>query len=647
MRVERHIFGSINGYRTLAHSDGLSPADCKALEGFAFGTSYDPTIRATLAKQPAYWSRPLAHGRRAFTLVRPGDADDAGRPTLLFATCVISVNDWNDVLQGDPTPLLGLGDLWHWKRGERVAAVDAAIEGPSELKFDATRMQAVLGIVSLVEVSFGTGRTTVIREGDCDLEQFVAVERLLPPEVRERVSTVHRGLNGDMPVTINCLAQSVPAPTSNLIRKPVGASSPYARRLVEAGALAGRDPGIIVRTYNRFAQTVVETNAGAGEEGSMRNSETGDGGDAGRRSGALAIVVAAVAFVAGGATGWSMHRPPPPPPPSPWAEIARATLEVPLGVGQARIDSLQVLSTMGNGESAEFDEWRNMVGRKVEFAKLAMQADEAISLIDPSNAESVTRAKQAIESLRELDATLYAVTEARMTERRDLLEDATLRLGNAASALAPSSARDAGTDAEKLSSDEVERAWCLKQSLERLRDQDRRLNTPAVEAAIAVLGRVPPPTRRAEPRESPVAAHEQAISNLKQVFDMVNKALDAADVDSSKFNIAKYDPIATALDAAADRARKTKFDGDFKASFAFGRLAEIIRQLKIRVIQTIPTSVPAGAPLSETVNRSITCLEGLQKQLEKEGNAKSEAHMQVQGTLEALKKFQNEMERKD
>ncbi len=646
MRVERHIFGSINGYRTLAHSGGLTPADCKALEGFAFGTSYDPAIRATLAKQPAYWSRPLAHGRRAFTLVRPGEADDAGRPTLLFATCVISVDDWNDALQGDSTPLLKLGELWHWKRGESVAAVEATIDGPSELKFDATRMKSVLGIVSLVEVSFGSGQTIVIREGDCDLEQFIAVERLLPPDVRVRISAAHRGLNGDMAVTINCLAQSVPAPTSSPIRKPVGASSPYARRLVEAGALDGRDPGIIVRTYNRFAQTIVEAHAGAGEEGPMPMTDSGDGGGAGRRTGVMAIAVAAVAFVAGGAAGWSLHRPPPPSP-TPWAEIARATLEVPLGVGQAQIDSLSVLSTMGNGESAKLDEWRNLVGRKVAFAKLALQADEAISLIDPSNAESVTRAKQAVEPLRELDATLHAVTEARMTERRDLLEDATLRLGNAALALAPSAARGTGADVEKLSADEIERAWCLKQSLERICEQDRRLNTPAVGAAIAALGRVPPPGRRADPGESPVAAHEQAISNLKQVFDIVNKGLDGADVDSSKFNIAKYDPIVTALDSAADRARKTKFDGDFKASFAFGRLAEIIRQLKTRVIQTVPTSLPSGAPLSETVNRSITCLEGLQKQLEKEGNAKSEAHMQVQGTLEVLKKFRNEMDRKD
>jgi len=646
MRVERHIFGSINGYRTLAHSAGLTPADCKALEGFAFGTSHDPAIRATLAKQPAYWSRPLAHGRRAFTLVRPGEADDAGRPTLLFATCVIAVEDWSDVLQGDSTPLLKLGELWQWKRGESVAAVDAQIDGPNKLEFDATRMQSVLGIVSLVEVSFGSGRSIVIREGDCDLEQFIAVERLLPPDVRERVSAAHRGLNGDMPVTINCLAQSVPAPTSNPIRKPVGASSPYARRLVEAGALDGRDPGIIVRTYNRFAQTIVEAHADTGEEGPMRMTDSGDGGGAGRRSGVMAIAVAAVAFVVGGAAGWSLHRPPPPSP-TPWVEIARATLDVPLGVGQAQIDSLQALSSMGKGEAAEFDEWQSRVGRKVEFAKLAMQADEAISLIDPSNAESVTRAKQAVEPLREIDATLHAVTEARMTERRDLLEDATLRLGNAALALTPPAARGTGADVEKLSSDEIERAWCLKQSLERLRDQDRRLNSPAVGAAIAALGRVPPPSRRSGPRESPVAAHEQAISNLKQVFDMVNKTLDGADVDSSKFNIAKYDPIVAALDSAADRARKTKFDGDFKASFAFSRLAEIIRQLKTRVIQTIPTSLPAGAPLSEIVNRSIACLEDLQKRLEKAGNGKSEAHMQVQGTLEALKKFRNEMNRQD
>lgn len=646
MRVERHIFGSIDGYRTLAHSPALNAADCKALEGFAFGTSYDPAIRATLSKQPAYWSRPLSARRRAITLVRPGEPDDAGRPTLLFATCVIGLDDWNDVLDGDATPLLQLDELWTWKRGARADAVDAAIDGPSALALDAARMQAVLGIISLVEVAFGTRRPVILREAECDLQQFIAVERLLPPDVRERISAVHRALNGDMAVTINCLVQNAAAPTSAPIRKPVGAASPYARRLVEAGVLAGRDAGTIVRTYNHFAQTEVEAHPGAGEEGIMRFTESGDGGAGARRSGVMAIAMAAVAFVAGGATGWSLHRPPPPPPPSPWVEIARAALDVPLGVGQARLDALQVLSTMGDSESEEYAEWRKLIGRKIEFAKLALQADEAIALIDPSNADSVARAKQAVEALKDQDSTLYAVTEARLTERRNLLEDATLRLGNAALALVPADSDSDRTSGQKLTPDEIESAWCLKNSLERLRDRDRRLSTPAVATAIDALGRISPPKRRVDTQGSTVAAHVQAISSLKQVFGNLNKSLDGVDVDSRKFSIAKYDPIADALDIAADRTRNTNYDSDLHASNAFRRLAEVIRQLKIRIIQSMPTSVPAATTLQEAVERSISDLELLHKQLAKEGSGQSEAQMQVQSTLEALTKFRNEMDRK-
>lgn len=287
-----------------------------------------------------------------------------------------------------------------------------------------------------------------------------------------------------------------------------------------------------------------------------------------------------------------------------------------------------------------------MIGRKVELAKRALQADEAIALIDPSRAESITRAKEAVDALKDQDPTLHAITDARLTERRDLLNDATLRLGNAALALAPPATSATGNNAETMSPDEIERAWCLKHALERLLEQDRRLHTPAVSTALVALGRVPPPTRRPDPREGPVAAHEQAISNLKQVFDIVNKSLDAADGDASTFNIAKYDPIAASLDTAAERAKKMKFDSEFQASAAFGRLAGIIRHLKGRVIQNMPISVPAGAPLGETVDRAISTLQALQKQLARESGANNEAKILVQSTLEALTKMRNEMDRK-
>src|SRR5262249_29622445 len=141
MRIERHIFGSIDGYRTLAHSPGLSVADCQLLEGFAFGTPYDPAIRATFSKQPAYWARPIGAHRRAITQVRPGDPDDAGRPTLLFLTAVVPTEEWIDALQGDSSPLMHEMTLWKWQRGAAVHPLDLPMGGPSALRVSGDRLQ--------------------------------------------------------------------------------------------------------------------------------------------------------------------------------------------------------------------------------------------------------------------------------------------------------------------------------------------------------------------------------------------------------------------------------------------------------------------------------------------------------------------------
>lgn len=402
MRVERHIFGSIDGYRTLAHSPGLSPSDCRALEAFAFGTPYDPAVRASFAVRPAYWSRPLAPDRRALTLVRLGEVDDAGRPTLLFITAVVAREDWDDVLFGDVTPLLNHHPIWNWRSGSPITPIEFPPADSTVPQLSATQTLTTLGVLSLVETSWGTGKPVILCESQCSLDEIANVERLLPPEIRERFSLVYRAINTEMRSTLICLADGIPAALANPPRPLQGAASPYSKRLVQAGILEGRDTGRIVRTYNRFARTDVEHSDDALEELNMRASIAEP--PARRAAGAAVLLfVAIAAFAAGGAAGWRLHRPPPPAP-NPWPAALARFLQTPLNSAAEQASALQSLADDFSSNSANLpadisEQIRVTLSERTEDARLTQAADAAIAAARADDKPSMKAADMAVQNL--------------------------------------------------------------------------------------------------------------------------------------------------------------------------------------------------------------------------------------------------------
>jgi len=421
VRIERHIFGSVDGYRTLAHSPGLSPADCNALEAFAFGTPYDPAVRASFSARPAYWSRPLAPQRRALTLVRLGDADDAGRPTLLFLTAVVSREDWDDVLYGDVTPLLRHKPMWNWKSGAPITSIDFPGPDSTSHELSTSQTQTALGILSLVEATWGTGKPVVISEDQCSIGEIAAVERLLPPDIRDRFSVVYRALNTEMRASLICLADGVPASLTNPPRPLRGAASPYAKRLVQAGILEGRDTGRVIRTYNRFAHTDIEHADDDLEESNMRSAN--DEPPA-RRTGHVAVLlsVAIAALAAGGATGWYLHRPPPPPA-NPWPAVLVRFLQAPLASAAEQASALQSLSDDFTSNIATVppdisEQLRAAVADRTEDVRLFQAADAAIAAARAENKSTIDAADQSVRALEARAQSVAGVLSRYWAEHR-------------------------------------------------------------------------------------------------------------------------------------------------------------------------------------------------------------------------------------
>lgn len=100
MRLERHLFGSIRGYETLASSAGVSGDESSELSELGFGQSSDPGFLASLNNQICALGRPLRSGRIAITRVFQGPPDDAGRPTLHLRTLVASASDFQRLRSG-------------------------------------------------------------------------------------------------------------------------------------------------------------------------------------------------------------------------------------------------------------------------------------------------------------------------------------------------------------------------------------------------------------------------------------------------------------------------------------------------------------------------------------------------------------------
>ena len=256
MLVERHIFGSIRGYGTLAQSPGLAPAECRLLENFNFGQPQDAEYLASLAKTPAYWIRPLGARRRVLTRVVRGMADDQGRSTVLLISAVLSAADWDGVLRGDISILLRKDALWQWDGTPQLHPLEVATSPPSQVSIGRGSVEKLLSLITLIEHHHGRHRSVVVREADLSADEMRGLEMLMPPSARGGFSSAYRSLNSRLVASVNCVADGVVIDQAAEVFVP-GRPLPrsfYAGVLHDAGLSTGRVDTGFIATYAGFGK---------------------------------------------------------------------------------------------------------------------------------------------------------------------------------------------------------------------------------------------------------------------------------------------------------------------------------------------------------------------------------------------------------
>ncbi len=106
IRVSTHLFGSTDGYHTLAKSADVSEAEDQALSIFGFGSPKSQYEIDQLAQHPSVAGRLLPGGRFAITRLFPGEPDVAGRDTVERRSILFSAHDWKTVVRCDLESLL-------------------------------------------------------------------------------------------------------------------------------------------------------------------------------------------------------------------------------------------------------------------------------------------------------------------------------------------------------------------------------------------------------------------------------------------------------------------------------------------------------------------------------------------------------------
>lgn len=255
MIVERHIFGSVTGYRTLACSPGISSQEGRQLEAFSFGQPSSQAFVESLVRNPAYWIRSLA-ARRVLSRLVPGAPDEQGRTTLLIYSAVVSAADWDGVLRADVGLLLRTPELWKWDGTSRLAPLDVSVTPSGRISVGRSRAPLLLNLISRIERGAGRPASLVIREADFGPDEARCLIMLIPPSARGQFSLAYRSLNSRLGATVNCVATEAPIAANASVVNPHEEVplTTYAQVLEEAGLRQGTVDSATVATYTGFGQ---------------------------------------------------------------------------------------------------------------------------------------------------------------------------------------------------------------------------------------------------------------------------------------------------------------------------------------------------------------------------------------------------------
>jgi hypothetical protein len=112
IRARTHLFGSIDGYRTLARSPEICDADDAALAALGFGSPRTEAEFEALEHELCVAGRPLPSGGYAITRVFAGAPDVAGRRTIERRTLVLDSEAWRVLAQSNLRTVLRNGRNW-------------------------------------------------------------------------------------------------------------------------------------------------------------------------------------------------------------------------------------------------------------------------------------------------------------------------------------------------------------------------------------------------------------------------------------------------------------------------------------------------------------------------------------------------------
>jgi hypothetical protein len=249
MNVQRHIFGSEKGYRTLAASRSVRDCECRELEHLSIGQGFTPEFLDSLAGSPA-WIICSIGERRVLARVGLGPPDEYGRPTLQQFSLLVEKDDWDTRLYGDIRPLIQCRQLWRVGRDYRLDSVDLSDREVPLPTVSPRRAARLMQLVSALEIAQSRGEQLILAEDTCSLKDFRNLWLVLPHALRDRYTGVYRSF-GSVSAGITCVAAQA-ADRSRMNAVPPSQLSSYAIALRDGGLGNGPVPLNLIAGYSSF-----------------------------------------------------------------------------------------------------------------------------------------------------------------------------------------------------------------------------------------------------------------------------------------------------------------------------------------------------------------------------------------------------------
>ena len=206
IRADTHLFGSKQGYCTLAHSAGVVHAESDELSAFGFGQTGSSAYLDTLVTEPSAYGRQLRSGRVGITRCLKGCPDDAGRPTLLLCTLLLAPQDYEGLVQRGLDSVINDPSIWElacFESGEQIAIRPTTTGPPRSVQKDD------LGVLDAWLTSqLNRGSVSALSHERKTAETVLALPQVLEASDRLRYRWGVNLLSGDAPVDVCTLSTS-------------------------------------------------------------------------------------------------------------------------------------------------------------------------------------------------------------------------------------------------------------------------------------------------------------------------------------------------------------------------------------------------------------------------------------------------------